>query len=35
MPALADVMGGQVTGMFGNLPEQLAASMKEANIPKQ
>ena len=24
-PALADVMGGQVTGMFGNLPEQLAA----------
>jgi tripartite-type tricarboxylate transporter receptor subunit TctC len=24
-PALADVMGGQVAGMFGNLPEQLAA----------
>ena len=24
-PALADVMAGQVTGMFGNLPEQLAA----------
>lgn len=24
-PALADVMGGQVMGMFGNLPEQLAA----------
>jgi tripartite-type tricarboxylate transporter receptor subunit TctC len=24
-PALADVMGGQVSGMFGNLPEQLAA----------
>ena len=24
-PALADVMGGQITGMFGNLPEQLAA----------
>ena len=24
-PALADVMGGQVTGMFGNLPEQLTA----------
>ncbi len=24
-PALADVMGGVVTGMFGNLPEQLAA----------
>ncbi len=24
-PALADVMGGQVLGMFGNLPEQLAA----------
>lgn len=24
-PALADVMGGQVTGMFGNLPEQVAA----------
>src|SRR2546423_10114809 len=24
-PALADVMGGQVVGMFGNLPEQLAA----------
>ena len=23
-PALADVMGGQVMGMFGNLPEQLA-----------
>lgn len=24
-PALSDVMGGQVMGMFGNLPEQLAA----------
>jgi tripartite-type tricarboxylate transporter receptor subunit TctC len=24
-PALADVMAGQVSGMFGNLPEQLAA----------
>ena len=24
-PALADVMGGQVMGMFGNMPEQLAA----------
>ena len=24
-PALADVMAGQITGMFGNLPEQLAA----------
>jgi tripartite-type tricarboxylate transporter receptor subunit TctC len=24
-PALVDVMGGQVMGMFGNLPEQLAA----------
>ena len=24
-PALADVMAGQVIGMFGNLPEQLAA----------
>jgi tripartite-type tricarboxylate transporter receptor subunit TctC len=24
-PALQDVMGGQVIGMFGNLPEQLAA----------
>ena len=24
-PALADVMGGQVAGMFGNLPEQLGA----------
>jgi tripartite-type tricarboxylate transporter receptor subunit TctC len=24
-PALADVMGGQVIGMFGNLPEQLTA----------
>jgi tripartite-type tricarboxylate transporter receptor subunit TctC len=24
-PALADVMAGQVMGMFGNLPEQLAA----------
>ena len=24
-PALADVMGGVVTGMFGNLPEQLSA----------
>jgi tripartite-type tricarboxylate transporter receptor subunit TctC len=24
-PALADVMAGQVAGMFGNLPEQLAA----------
>lgn len=24
-PALQDVMGGHVTGMFGNLPEQLAA----------
>src|SRR5207237_2230759 len=24
-PALADVMGGQVAGMFGNLPEQFAA----------
>jgi tripartite-type tricarboxylate transporter receptor subunit TctC len=24
-PALADVMAGQVTGMFGNLPEQLTA----------
>jgi tripartite-type tricarboxylate transporter receptor subunit TctC len=24
-PALADVMGGQITGMFGNLPEQMAA----------
>jgi tripartite-type tricarboxylate transporter receptor subunit TctC len=24
-PALADVMGGQVMGMFGNLPEQLPA----------
>ena len=24
-PALADVMGGQIAGMFGNLPEQMAA----------
>jgi tripartite-type tricarboxylate transporter receptor subunit TctC len=32
-PALADVMGGQITGMFGNLPEQLLRSAAERRAP--